>query len=153
MGDRIGLLGLGAYVPERCMSNQEWARYVDTTDEWITTRTGIKRRRIAAEDETTVDLAAAAAEVALADAGMAVEDVDKIIVATDTPEVYTPDTAAFLQDRLGARQVPAFDLGGSGCAGFLLGLDLARARVQQRDRRILNAIDGSWWWGSSSSAG
>ncbi len=137
MDDRIGLLGFGAYVPERCMSNQEWTQYVDTTDEWITTRTGIKRRRIAADDETTVDLAAAAAEVALADAGMAVQDIDEIIVATDTPEVYTPDTAAFLQDRLGARRVPAFDLGGSGCAGFLLGLDLARARVQQRDRRIL----------------
>ena len=133
----IGVLGFGAYVPDRVMTNDEWAEHVDTSDEWITARTGIKTRRIAAEDQTTVDLAAAAAECALEDAGVAIEEIDEIIVATDTPEVYIPDTASYLQNRLGAREVPAFDLAGSGCAGFILGLDVARSRVQTGDRRVL----------------
>jgi len=133
----IGVLGFGAYVPDRVMTNDEWAEHVDTSDEWITARTGIKTRRIAAEDQTTVDLAAAAAERALEDAGVAIEEIDEIIVATDTPEVYIPDTASYLQNRLGAREVPAFDLAGSGCAGFILGLDVARSRVQTGDRRVL----------------
>jgi 3-oxoacyl-[acyl-carrier-protein] synthase-3 len=131
-----GLLGIGAYVPERVMTNEEWTEWVDTSDEWITTRTGIKTRRVAAEDESTVDLGLAAARVALADAGLEPTQIDEIIVATDTPEVYAPDTAAYIQERLGAREVPAYDLAGSGCAGWLLGLDLARSRIGD-DRRIL----------------
>jgi 3-oxoacyl-[acyl-carrier-protein] synthase-3 len=133
----IGILGLGAYVPERVMTNDEWAEHVDTSDEWITARTGIKTRRMAAEDQTTVDLAAAAAESALADANVEIGEIDEIIVATDTPEVYIPDTASYLQNRLGAREVPAFDLAGSGCAGFVLGLDVARSRAQNGSRKIL----------------
>jgi len=133
----IGVLGLGAYVPDRVMTNDEWAEHVDTSDEWIFARTGIKTRRIAAEDQTTVDLAAAAAERALADAKVAIGEIDEIIVATDTPEVFIPDTASYLQNRLGAREVPAFDLAGSGCAGFILGLDVARSRAQTGDRKIL----------------
>ena len=135
--EHVGILGLGAYVPERVMTNDEWSEHVDTSDEWIFARTGIKTRRIAADDQTTVDLAAAAAERALADAGIAIEEIDEIVVATDTPEVYLPDTASYLQDRLGAREVPAFDLAGSGCAGFLLGLDIARSRAQTSDRKVL----------------
>ena len=133
----VGVLGLGAYVPDRVMTNDEWAEHVDTSDEWIIARTGIKTRRIAAEDQTTVDLAAAAAERALADAKVAIGEIDEIIVATDTPEVFIPDTASYLQNRLGAREVPAFDLAGSGCAGFILGLDVARSRAQTGDRKIL----------------
>ncbi len=133
----IGLLGLGAYVPKRVMTNEEWAQYVDTSDEWITTRTGIKRRHVAAEDESTADLALAAAEGALADAGLTPSDIDEIIVATDTPEVYTPDTASFIQQRLGAREIPAYDLAGSGCAGFVLALDIARSRAQEGARQVL----------------
>jgi len=133
----IGILGLGAYVPDRVMTNDEWAEHVDTSDEWITARTGIKTRRVAAENQTTVDLAAAASERALEDADVAIEDIDEIIVATDTPEVYIPDTASYLQNRLGAREVPAFDLAGSGCAGFILGLDIARSRAQTGNRKIL----------------
>jgi 3-oxoacyl-[acyl-carrier-protein] synthase-3 len=132
-----GVLGLGAFVPERVMTNDEWAEYVDTSDEWITTRTGIKTRRVAADDQTTVDLAAGAAERALEDAGVTIEAIDEIIVATDTPEVYIPDTASYLQKRLGAREVPAFDLAGSGCAGFVLGLDVARSRALSGSRKIL----------------
>jgi len=133
----VGLLGLGAYLPERIMSNDEWAEHVDTSDEWITTRTGIQRRRVAADDESTADLAVAAARSAIADAGLGVEDIDEIIVATDTPEVYIPDTASFVQAKLGAREVTAYDLGGSGCAGFVLGLDVARSRALTTDRRVL----------------
>ncbi len=133
----IGILGIGAYVPEKVMTNDDWAEHVDTSDEWILARTGIKTRRIAAEDQTTVDLAAAAAERALADAGVTVEEIDEIIVATDTPEVYIPDTASYLQNRLGAREVPAFDLAGSGCAGFILGLDVARSRAHTGNRKVL----------------
>ncbi|HXT50944.1 MAG TPA: 3-oxoacyl-ACP synthase, partial [Thermoanaerobaculia bacterium] len=113
----VGILGLGAYVPERVMANAEWSQYVDTTDEWIRERTGIERRRVAAPEQSTVDLALPAARLALEDAGIGPRDVDEIIVATDTPEVFIPDTAAFVQQRLGAREVPAYDLAGSGCAG------------------------------------
>jgi 3-oxoacyl-[acyl-carrier-protein] synthase-3 len=124
-----GILGLGSYVPDRIMSNDDWARYVDTSDEWIYTRTGIRNRRLAADTQSTVDLAIPAATDALADAGLEPTDIDEIIVATDTPEIYVPDTASFVQHRLGAREVPSYDLGGSGCAGFLLGVDIARARA------------------------
>ncbi|MDH3270786.1 MAG: ketoacyl-ACP synthase III [Gemmatimonadota bacterium] len=134
---KVGLLGLGAYVPERVMTNDEWAEYVDTSHEWIVSRTGIERRRIAAEDQTTVDLAVEAARSAMADADVSPADIDEIIVATDTPEVFLPDTAAFLQDRLGVGQVPCYDLAGSGCAGFVLALDVARSRVIANDGRVL----------------
>ena len=125
----VGILGLGAYLPERVMTNADWERLVDTSDRWITRRTGIKRRRFAAADQHTSDLAAAAARAALADAGVDISEIDEIIVATDTPEVYSPDTAAFVQHMLGAREIPAYDLAGSGCAGFLQALDVARSRV------------------------
>jgi 3-oxoacyl-[acyl-carrier-protein] synthase-3 len=134
---KIGIVGFGAYVPSRVMTNDDWAELLDTDDEWITARTGIKERRFASEDESTLDLAAYAAEKALADAGLTAGDLDEIIVATDTPEVYTPDTAAHLQHRIGAGEVAAYDLGGSGCAGFVLALDIARTRVQDTARRVL----------------
>ncbi len=134
----IGFLGLGAYVPERVMTNEDWSRYVDTSDDWITERTGIKTRRVASDEQSTLDLALEAARDALADAGLGAADVDEIIVASDTPEVYAPDTASFLQHHLGARHVPAFDLGGSGCAGYLQALDVARSRVaDQPAKRVL----------------
>ena len=137
MTQRIGILGLGAYLPERIMTNAEWASHVDTTDDWIVERTGIRRRRFAADDESTADLAVHAARHALADASLDPTGIDEIVVATDTPEVYSPDTASFLQARLGTREIPAYDLGSSGCAGFVLALDVARARAIQKDRRIL----------------
>jgi len=137
---RVGIVGIGAYVPERVMTNADWGELVDTTDEWIRERTGIERRRFAADDETTVDMAERAARAALADAGLEVREIDEIVVATDTPEVYIPDTSAFLQHRLGAREVPCYDLAGSGCAGFLQALDVAFSRARGsngRPRRVL----------------
>jgi hypothetical protein len=123
------ILGFGGYVPERVVSNDEWASLVDTSDDWITQRTGIKRRRFAADDESTMTLAVEAAESALTDAGLTPGDVDEIVLATDTPEMMTPDTAALVQHRLGCRSVPTYDLGGSGCAGFVQALDVARSRI------------------------
>lgn len=119
------------------MTNDDWAQLLDTTDEWITQRTGIKERRIAAPDESTLTLASDASVAALADANLEADDIDEIILATDTPEMYTPDTAALLQDRLQCRNVPTYDLGGSGCAGFVQALDIARARIAFEPKKVL----------------
>ena len=132
-----GIVGFGGYAPEKVMTNEDWAGLLDTSDEWITQRTGIKERRVAADDESTVDLAAHAATAALKSAGLVPDDIGEIIVATDTPEVYTPDTASFLQHRLGVGNVPSFDLGGSGCAGFIQALDVARARIALEPKNVL----------------
>ncbi len=125
----VRLLGLGVYLPRRVMANDDWRSFVDTSDEWIVARTGIRRRRIAADDESTADLAVAAARVTLENAGLRADQIDEIVVATDTPEVYVPDTAPFVQHRLGARNVPSYTLGGSGCAGFLQAVSIARSRA------------------------
>lgn len=132
-----GIMGFGGYVPEHVMTNEDWAKLLDTSDEWITARTGIKERRIAAAHETTVTMAAEAAKRAIAGAGLEPGDIGEIIIATDTPEVYTPDTASFLQHLLGIGNVAAFDLGGSGCAGFVQAMDIARARIGMGIDRIL----------------
>ncbi|HEX9856444.1 MAG TPA: beta-ketoacyl-ACP synthase III [Acidimicrobiia bacterium] len=131
------IAGFGGYVPDRVMTNADWATLVDTTDEWIVQRTGIRERRFAAEHESTLDLAQHAAEGAMKDAGVAADDIDEIIIATDTPDRYTPDTAALLQDRLGCRQISTFDLAGSGCAGFVQALDVARSRIAFTPKRVL----------------
>lgn len=131
------VLGFGGYVPKRVMTNDDWADIIDTSDEWITTRTGIKERRFAAEGESTLDLAERAARWAVDDSGLEAADLDEIIVATDTPEVYTPDTASLLQDRLGCDNIPTYDLGGSGCAGWVQAVDVARARIAFQPKRIL----------------
>ncbi|MGD2043413.1 MAG: 3-oxoacyl-ACP synthase, partial [Acidimicrobiia bacterium] len=116
------ILGFGGYVPTRVVTNDDWANWVDTSDEWITQRTGIKERRFAAADESTMTLATDAAAVALKDADLSPDDIDEIVLATDTPEMMTPDTAALVQHQLGCRNIPTYDLGGSGCAGFVQAL-------------------------------
>lgn len=136
-GQMASFLGFGGYVPERVMTNHDWAAIVDTTDEWITTRTGIRERRFASEEESTLDLSEQAALRAMKDAGLNADDIDEIVVATDTPEVYTPDTASLLQDRLGCRTVPTYDLGGSGCAGWIQAIDVARARIAFQPKNVL----------------
>lgn len=131
------ILGFGGYAPERVVSNDDWAQLVDTSDEWITQRTGIKRRRYASSEESTMTLAADAAATALKDADLTPDDIDEIVVATDTPEMMTPDTAALVQHRLGCRNIPTYDLGGSGCAGFVQALDVARSRILVDPKRVL----------------
>lgn len=121
---KVGILGLGAYLPETVLTNKDLERMVDTTDEWITTRTGIKERRIARSDEATSDMAVEAAKRALKDAKLKAADIDLIIVATITPDMFFPATACLVQDRLGARTVPAFDIS-VACSGFIYGLAIA----------------------------
>lgn len=125
---RARLAGLGAYAPERVLTNDELAERVDTSDEWIRSRTGIRERRIAAAGQTTGDLAAAAAERVMADAGVEPSDVDMLIVATATPDAMFPSTAALVADRIGARGAAAFDLS-AACSGFVYGLAQAAALV------------------------
>ena len=131
------IMGFGGYTPERIVTNEYWAELVDTTDEWITQRTGIKRRRMAADDESTMTMSVAAAEVALNDANLQPDDIDEIILATDTPEMMTPDTSALVQHQLGCRSIPTYDLGGSGCAGFVQAVDVARSRIATAPKNVL----------------
>jgi len=122
------LLGTGLYVPERVMTNDDFARIVDTSDEWITQRTGMKERRLAEHDQATSDLAIAASRAALADAGVAPEEVDLVICATITADNTLPSTACWIQDRLGCKGAGAFDLT-AACSGHIYGLALARAAI------------------------
>ena len=118
------IAGTGRYLPEKVLSNAELAQRVDTSDEWIRTRTGIRQRHIAAPHEATSDLALHASRAALAAAGIAPADVDVIIVATTTPDMVFPSTACILQAKLGARGGAAFDVQ-AVCSGFVYGLALA----------------------------
>jgi 3-oxoacyl-[acyl-carrier-protein] synthase-3 len=118
---RAAIRGIGVYVPERILTNDELARMVETSDEWIMARTGIKRRRIAAADQATGDLATIAGERALAAAGMDAADLDLIIVGSATPDHYFPATACLVQERLGATRAGAFDLL-AACSSFVYGL-------------------------------
>ena len=125
MGIRI--LGSGSYTPKRCMSNEELAaeKKVDTNDEWIRTRTGIETRHVADAEETTPEMGLRAARLAIEKAGMVPDDIDAIIVATFTPEFYTPSTACVIQKRLGiTKPIMAFDVN-AACTGFVYALTLA----------------------------
>lgn len=117
----VGIIGTGKYVPERILTNKELEAMVETNDEWIVTRTGIKERRLAAVEEATSDLALHASREAIAAAGLTAEDIDLIIVATITPDMFFPSTACLLQDKLGAKKAAAFDLS-AACSGFIYGL-------------------------------
>ena len=120
-GIPVGIIGTGKYVPEKVLTNQDLEQMVETSDEWITTRTGIKERRVAADHEASSDLALKAAETALKNAGIAAEDLDLIIVSTITPDMFFPATACILQDKLGAKKAAAFDLS-AACSGFIYAL-------------------------------
>ena len=119
------IVGLGSYVPQKVLSNADLERLVDTSDEWITTRTGIRERRIAAENESTSDLATQAARRALSAAKIHPEELDLILIATVTPDMLFPSTACLVQDRLGARKAAAFDIE-AACSGFIYGLEIGR---------------------------
>ena len=122
------ITGTGSYLPEKRITNQDLEKMVDTSDEWIRQRTGIIERRMAAPDQATSDLCYEAAKIAIADAGLVPKDIDQIIVATVTPDTIFPATACRLQDRLGCRLIPAFDLA-AACSGFIYGLAVARTAI------------------------
>lgn len=118
------IIGTGAYLPAKILTNQDLEQSVDTSDEWIHARTGIRQRHIAADGEQTSDLALVASRRALAAAGLDVADLDLIVVATTTPDMVFPSTACILQAKLGARNCPAFDMQ-AVCSGFVYGLATA----------------------------
>lgn len=123
-----GILGLGAYVPPKKLTNKDLERIVDTTDEWIITRTGIKERRIASDDMASSDLAVEASRAALKDASLKPEDIDLIIAATITPDMLFPSTSCIIQDKIGAVNAAAFDVN-AACTGFVVGLVIAQQFV------------------------
>ncbi|MEO2204109.1 beta-ketoacyl-ACP synthase III [Paenibacillus pabuli] len=125
----VGVIGTGKYVPEKILTNSDLEKMVDTNDEWIVSRTGIKERHIAAPEQATSDLAYEAAIKALESAGMTGSDLDLIIVATITPDSAFPSTACILQDKLGAKGAAAFDLS-AACSGFVYGLATATSFIQ-----------------------
>jgi 3-oxoacyl-[acyl-carrier-protein] synthase III len=124
----IGITGIGAYVPEKVLTNDDLSRMVETSDEWITDRTGIKERRIAAAEEAASDLALPAARKALEQAGLEGTELDLVIVATATPDMLFPATAAIVAEELGAKQAAAYDLL-AGCTGFVYGVAQAYGAV------------------------
>jgi 3-oxoacyl-[acyl-carrier-protein] synthase III len=128
------ILGTGGYLPERILTNSELEQMVETSDEWITERTGIKQRHIAAEDEFTVDLALVAAGRAMAMAGVSADELDLIIVATTTPDQVFPSTACLLQQRLGNRGAAAFDIQ-AVCSGFVYALATADKFIRSGSHR------------------
>lgn len=125
----IHITGTGSYIPERVLTNKDLEKMVDTNDEWITTRTGIRQRHIAADDEATSDLGARAAERAIESAGLTSADIDLVIVATCTPDMAFPSTATLIQQRIGAKNAFAMDLG-AACSGFIYGLEVARSMLE-----------------------
>ena len=118
------IVGIGSYAPSRVVSNQDLEKIVETTDQWIVERTGVRERRVAAENEAASDLAVKAAQRALENASVSEKDIDLILVATSTPDMFFPSTACLVQDRLGARQAVAFDLS-AACSGFIFALSVA----------------------------
>ena len=139
-GARIA--GMGYYVPERVLTNHDLEQMVDTSDEWIVTRSGIRERRIAEDDQAASDLAYEAATKALADAGVDPADLDLIIVATVTPDMSFPSTGCILQDRLGAKKAAALDLS-AACSGFIYGTSMGRAMIAngQAERVLVVGVE------------
>jgi 3-oxoacyl-[acyl-carrier-protein] synthase-3 len=124
----VSITGLGCHVPDRVVTNDDLAKLVDTSDEWIRERTGIRERRFAAEDEALSDLSLPAARLALQRAGITPSELDLLIVATVTPDMVFPSTAAIVADKLGAREAAAYDLS-AGCTGFMYGIAQAAGMI------------------------
>jgi 3-oxoacyl-[acyl-carrier-protein] synthase-3 len=130
-GRTCSITAVGAYVPERCLTNADLEKMVETSDDWITTRTGIKKRHIAAADEFTSDIAARAAMRAIERAAISPSDIDLIIVATITPDMPFPATACLVQQKIGARRAAAFDVE-AACSGFIYALEIAQQFIMSR---------------------
>src|SRR5437763_15056425 len=121
----VSIIGTGSYVPEKILTNADLSRMINTSDEWITTRTGIKERRIAAKGEDTSDMAAKAALKAIEQAKISAKEIDLIMVATATPDMLFPATAFFVQKKIGANKAACLD-SSAACAGVLFGLEIAQ---------------------------
>ncbi|MEE8382875.1 MAG: beta-ketoacyl-ACP synthase III [Thermodesulfobacteriota bacterium] len=126
---RARIVGTGSYVPEKVLTNQELEKIVDTSNEWIVSRTGIKERRITADGEASSALATNAAENALEMAGISPEELDVIVVGTVTPDMLFPSVGCMVQDRLGAKKAAAFDVS-AGCTGFIYALSVANSLIR-----------------------
>lgn len=124
----VSIVGTGSYVPEKRLTNAELSKFVATNDEWITTRTGIKERRIAAPNEQTSDMSAKAARAAMEQAGVIGEEIDLILIATATPDMVFPATACFVQTQIGATNAACLDIS-AACAGFLFAVEIAQQFV------------------------
>ncbi len=134
---RVGIAGTGSYVPERAVPNEWFEGFLDTSDEWIVQRTGIRQRRFAAADENTSDLCLRASERALESAGVDPSDIDLVIVGTLTPDYPLPSTACLVQDRLGCKKAAAFDVA-AACTGFMTALHTGEAFIASgRAKRVL----------------
>ncbi len=133
----VCIAGTGSYVPEKVLTNEELSKIVDTTDEWIFSRTGIRERRIAAEGEFTSHMATKAAQRALEQAGIDASEIELIIVATITPDTFTPATACYVQQNLGANKAVAFDIS-AACSGFLYAMKLSKRMIS--DGAFKNAL-------------
>ena len=123
------ITGTGSFAPRKVITNHDLERLIDTSDEWITERTGIKERRIAEKGQTTSDLAYEASRRALKAAGLGADDLDLILVATMTPDTILPSTGCVLQEKLGARKAAAFDIS-AACSGFIYGMSVANAFIR-----------------------
>src|ERR1700719_4820262 len=121
----VSIVGTGSYLPDKRLTNDDLTKIVDTTDDWITVRTGIKERRIAAKDETTSDMAAKAALKAIEQAKISPEEIDLLLVATATPDMIFPATACFVQKKIGAKNAACLDVS-AACAGFLFAVEIAQ---------------------------
>ena len=130
-GRTCSIISVGSYVPERVLTNAQLEKMVETTDEWITSRTGIRERRLCAENEFTSDIAARAAGRAMEKAGIASEQIDLIIVATITPDMLFPATACLVQQKIGARKAAAFDIE-AACSGFIYALEIGQQFIMSR---------------------
>ncbi|MDQ1147098.1 3-oxoacyl-[acyl-carrier-protein] synthase-3 [Bacillus sp. SORGH_AS 510] len=126
---RAGIVGIGRYLPEKIVTNQDLEKMMDTSDEWIRTRTGIEERRIATDDIDTSDMALAAAEEAIKHAGITAEEIDLILVATVTPDTPFPSVACRIQEKLGATKAAAMDIS-AACAGFMYGMVTAKQFIE-----------------------
>jgi len=130
-GRTCAVAGVGSYVPSRVLTNADLQRMVNTSDEWIISRTGIKERRLAAPDEATSDLAAKAAVKAMANAQVTADQLDLIVVATVTPDMLFPSTACLVQEKIGAKRAAAFDIE-AACSGFIYGLEIGQQFIMSR---------------------